>query len=462
MIRIFRHYIPKSLFILGLLEGFILIGAIWGGVNLRYTQAELSIPAFSFYAIEVFSFAFVVYIVLLATGLYQLDACRDLRVTVIRLTTSLGLSFIVLSVMLYMFPNIELWRSVLVYALLFAFVGLLVNRYIYTRIVDLRRLKRRVLVLGAGERADMVRTCGTIGSNDVEFVCFLRVNDTENKIQNAKDYNKEHSLKEYVTDFSVQEIVVAIEERRGALPIDDLLDCKMKGCHIIEATTFIERQSGTVSLNNLNLSWMIFSDGFEGVGDFDLILKRLFDVTASLLLLILSLPILIITSFVVKITSKGPVFYRQERVGMNGKIFNVLKFRSMTINAEEDGIPKWADKNDVRVTPVGRVIRASRIDEIPQIFNVLMGAMSFVGPRPERPFFVDQFEETIPLYRERHRVKPGITGWAQLNYPYGASEEDTKRKLEYDLYYIKNYSSFLDFLILIQTVRVILWPDGVR
>ena len=462
MIRIFKHYIPKSLFVLGLLESFILMAAIWLALNLRYYQAGLEMPDFTQHAIEIFSFAFVVYVVLLATGLYQLDAGRDMRVTVIRLITSLGLSFIVLSVVLYMLPDIELWRSVIVIGLLFSFIGVLLSRYIYMHVVDLKGLKRRVLVLGAGERAKMVYNCGATASNEVEFVDFLRVNAAENVIEDAKDYQAGHSLREYVDQHAVQEIVVAIEERRGALPIDELLDCKMKGCHIIEATTFIERQSGTVSLKNVNPSWIVFSDGFGGGGNLDLVLKRIFDVTASLLLLILSMPILIITAILVKITSRGPVFYRQERVGLNGKCFNVLKFRSMTVDAEADGVPKWAAKNDVRVTGVGRVIRASRVDEIPQIFNVLIGSMSFVGPRPERPFFVEQLEDKIHLYRERHRVKPGITGWAQLNYPYGASEEDTKRKLEYDLYYIKNYSLFLDFLILIQTVRVVLWPDGVR
>lgn len=391
-----------------------------------------------------------------------MDACRDLRVTIIRLITSLGLSLIALSVMIYMFPDIQLWRSIIIYALSFAFAGLLLSRFFYTRIVDLKRLKKRVLVIGAGDRAEMVRTCRRLESNDVEFVCFLRVNSAENRIENAQDYNKNKLLEDYVKDFAVQEIVVAIEERRGSLPIEQLLDCKMKGCRITDASTFIERQSGTVSLKNLNPSWMVFSDGFEGVGNFDIVLKRFFDVMASLLLLILTLPILIIVSFLVKVTSSGPIFYRQERVGLNGVCFNVLKFRSMTIDAEKDGVPKWADKKDTRVTVIGRFIRASRIDEIPQIFNVFMGAMSFVGPRPERPYFVEQFNSTIPYYQERHRVKPGITGWAQLNYPYGASEEDAKRKLEYDIYYIKNYSLFLDFLILIQTLRVILWPEGVR
>ncbi|NOZ65856.1 MAG: TIGR03013 family PEP-CTERM/XrtA system glycosyltransferase [Alphaproteobacteria bacterium] len=462
MIRIFKHYVPRSLFILGVLESLILMAAIWAALNLRNYQVGFERPVFSQYAVEIFSFAFVVYVVLLATGLYQLEAGRDMRVTVIRLVTSLGLSFIFLSVVLYMLPDIELWRSVIIIGLLFSFVGILLSRYIYMHVVDLKGLKRRVLVLGAGERAKMVYNCGAIASNEVEFVDFLRVNAAENVIEDAKDYQAGHSLREYVDQQAVQEIVVAIEERRGALPIDELLDCKMKGCHIIEATTFIERQSGTVSLKNVNPSWIVFSDGFGGGGNLDLVLKRIFDVTASLLLLILSMPILIITAILVKITSQGPVFYRQERVGLNGKCFYVLKFRSMTVDAEADGVPKWAAKNDVRVTGVGRIIRASRVDEIPQIFNVLIGSMSFVGPRPERPFFVGQLEEKIHLYSERHRVKPGITGWAQLNYPYGASEEDTKRKLEYDLYYIKNYSLFLDFLILIQTVRVVLWPDGVR
>jgi len=323
-------------------------------------------------------------------------------------------------------------------------------------------LKRRVLVLGAGDRAEMVRVSGLSTANDVEFVCFLRVNDNERTIEGAQLYDNNHSLKKYVNKFAVQEIVVAIEERRGSLPIDELLECKMEGCRIVEAMSFIERQSGTVSLKNVNPSWLVFSDGFNGASDVDRILKRVFDVATSLTLLTFSMPILLVTALLVKITSKGPVFYRQERVGLNGHYFKVLKFRSMTHDAEADGVPKWAEKNDVRVTAVGRVIRASRIDEIPQIFNVLNGAMSFVGPRPERPYFVDQLESKIALYGERHRVKPGITGWAQLNYPYGGSEEDTKCKLEYDLYYIKNHSLFLDFLILIQTVRVVLWPDGVR
>ncbi len=451
-----------SLFILGLVEIAILFAAIWGGVHIRYNLAELTVPTFSTYLVEVITFVLIVYLVLLATGLYHLDACRDLRITLVRLAASLVLSFLALSILLYTIPSIDLWRSVIFYSLILSFTGIFLNRFIFMHIVDLRALKRRVLVLGAGGRAEIVRKSGLDGSNDVDFILFLKVDKNEDAIKEAEKYDKEHSLTKYVDKYAIQEIVVAIEERRGALPINDLLNCKMMGCHITEATTFIERQSGTVNLKNVNPSWMVFSDGFGAAGNFDLIIKRAFDIFTSLLLLIVSLPILIIAGLLVKVTSHGPIFYRQERVGLNGKPFDVLKFRSMATDAEADGVPKWAAKNDSRVTPVGKVIRASRIDEIPQIFNVLKGDMSFVGPRPERPYFVDQLEKNIPFYGERHRVKPGITGWAQLNYPYGASEEDTKHKLEYDLYYIKNYSLLLDFIILVQTVRVVFWPDGVR
>ncbi len=362
MIRIFKHYIPKSLFMLGVGESFILLAAIWGGLNIRYIQANITVPDFSDNITEILSFVAVSYIVLLATGFYRLETCRDLRVTSIRLITSLGLTFVILSFVLYMLPNIDLWRSVIIYALGLSFVGLLISRYIFLHIVDLNRLKKRVLVLGAGDRAERVQACGVTGSNDVRFTNFLRMSKTENTIDTAQDYDQTIPLKNYILERGVQEIVVAIDERRGALPVDALLECKMMGCRIIEATSFIERQSGTVSLKNINPSWLIFSDGFGNSGNIDHILKRVFDVMASGLLLILTLPILFVTAILVKITSKGPIFYRQERVGLNGVPFDVLKFRSMTIDAEADGVPKWAAKNDTRVTGLGRIIRSSRID----------------------------------------------------------------------------------------------------
>jgi sugar transferase (PEP-CTERM system associated) len=245
------------------------------------------------------------------------------------------------------------------------------------------------------------------------------------------------------------------------MPVKALLDCKLEGVLVSDYSTFWESETGKVDLDALHPSWLIFSDGFVG-GWMQSMFKRAFDIFASAVLLAVSLPVIVLTALVIRLTSPGPVFYRQERVGLNGKPFMLLKFRSMRVDAERDGVPRWAAVNDNRVTPVGAFIRNTRIDEIPQIFNVLKGEMSFIGPRPERPFFVEELRHAIPYYFERHRVKPGISGWAQLNYPYGASVEDAKQKFQYDLYYIKNYSLFLDFIVLVQTARVILWPQGVR
>ncbi len=229
----------------------------------------------------------------------------------------------------------------------------------------------------------------------------------------------------------------------------------------MELSSFFERETGCVQLQSLNPSWLIFSDGFDR-GLLRDTSKRLFDVVVSGILLVVALPIMALTALLIKLDSRGPILYRQERIGQGGAAFDVLKFRSMRTDAEKDGKPQWAKQNDSRVTRVGRVIRLLRIDELPQIFNVLKGEMSFVGPRPERPFFVDQLSEMIPYFMYRHNVKPGITGWAQIRYSYGSSVEDAIEKLQYDLYYVKNHSFFLDLVVLFQTMQVILFHKGAR
>jgi sugar transferase (PEP-CTERM system associated) len=246
------------------------------------------------------------------------------------------------------------------------------------------------------------------------------------------------------------------------LPLKDLLRVKTTGVHVNDLSTFLERETGRVDLDTVNPSWLIFSDGFSSGRVFSSMFKRLFDVTVSLLLLALVLPVLGVAVLAVKLDSRGPAFYRQRRIGLYGLGFDIIKLRSMRVDAEVGGNAVWAEKDDPRITRVGRVLRKLRIDELPQCWSVLKGDMSFVGPRPERPQFVDDLEQQLPYYAERHMVKPGITGWAQINYPYGASIEDSRQKLEYDLYYAKNYSPFLDLLILLQTVRVVLWPEGAR
>jgi sugar transferase (PEP-CTERM system associated) len=254
--------------------------------------------------------------------------------------------------------------------------------------------------------------------------------------------------------------VLALEERRNALPLEDLLRAKTTGVRVHEFASFIERESGRVDLRSLNPSWLIFSDGFSGGRRVSTVAKRVFDLVFSSILLAISAPVVLLAALAVKVETKGPAFYRQRRVGLYGEPFELIKIRSMRIDAEVGGTAVWAQKDDPRVTRVGNFLRKTRIDELPQAWSVFKGKMSFVGPRPERPQFVHDLETRLPYYAERHVVKPGITGWAQINYPYGASVEDAREKLEYDLYYAKNYSPFLDLLILMQTVRVILWPEN--
>lgn len=462
MIRIFKHYIPKSILYLAVFESLLLYLIIWLAQTLRYIQIGSSAPEIGDYIEEKIFFVLVVYLVFLATGLYRLETCRDIKFSAARLLVSILLAFVSVSVGLYMFPDVDIWRSVILYAFILTFIVILLSRFIFLKLIDHRSIEKRVIVLGAGQRALKVLESNNKATSNVKFKAFVKMSEEETALEDAIPFKELDSLQALVEQEACQEIVVAIEERRGNLPVSDLLSCKVNGTYISDAATFIEQHVGMLNLEMFNPSWMIFSDGFDNSKKIDLFLKRIFDVLASSILLIISIPIILLTTIAIKLTSKGPVFYKQERVGSMDETFEVLKFRSMTVNAEEDGVPKWAQKNDARVTLVGKIIRKTRIDEIPQIFNVLKGDMSFVGPRPERPYFVEQLAEKIPMFDKRHTVKPGITGWAQLNYPYGASEEDSKRKLEYDLYYIKNYSIFLDLLILIQTIRVVLWPDGAR
>jgi len=256
------------------------------------------------------------------------------------------------------------------------------------------------------------------------------------------------------------EIVVAADDRRG-LPVHQLLRCKLAGIKVTDFLDFWERETRTVDLEALKPSWLFYSDGFR-CGPVDEFLKRAFDIVVSLGLLTFTLPLLAATACLIKLESPGPILYRQSRVGLRGREFTMLKFRSMRTDAETDGRPRWAAQGDPRVTRVGAVIRKIRIDELVQVLNVLRGDMSFVGPRPERRYFVTELSKSIPYYDERHWVRPGITGWAQINFPYGASTEDARRKLTYDLYYVKNRSIFLDALILLQTARVIFWNQGAR
>ena len=346
-------------------------------------------------------------------------------------------------------------------------MGIAVGSLIFLRILLGKTLgsqafKRRIVVLGAGARAARLKAlAGKPGSGFV-VVGYVSMSEANRVIPEAIARDAIYNLADHVVLLNASEVVLALEERRNALPLKDLVRIKTTGVHVNDTSTFLERETGRVDLDSVNPSWLIFSDGFSSGRMISSAFKRIFDIGASLLLLTFMLPVILITAIAIKWESKGPAFYRQRRVGLYGIGFDCIKLRSMRTDAEVAGQAMWAEKDDPRITRVGRTIRKLRIDELPQCWSVLKGEMSFVGPRPERPQFVEDLETKLPYYAERHMVKPGITGWAQINYPYGASIEDSRQKLEYDLYYAKNYSPFLDLLILLQTLRVVLWPEGAR
>jgi sugar transferase (PEP-CTERM system associated) len=315
--------------------------------------------------------------------------------------------------------------------------------------------------LGAGHRAQRLRDLAERRESGFVIVGYVAMSDGTAVVEEAISRAAINNLTRFVDNLGVTEVVLALEERRNALPLKDLLRIKTTGVHVNEFSSFLERETGRVDLDTVNPSWLIFSDGFSSGRAISSVAKRLFDIVVSGVALCLTAPVILLFALLVKIDSRGPAFYRQQRVGLFGEPFDVIKLRSMRTDAEVAGA-QWASKDDPRVTRIGRFIRKARIDELPQSWSVLKGEMSFVGPRPERPQFVSELEEQLPYYAERHMVKPGITGWAQINYPYGASIEDSRHKLEYDLYYAKNYTPFLDLIIILQTLRVVLWSEGAR
>lgn len=322
----------------------------------------------------------------------------------------------------------------------------------------------RVLVLGTGSQAALVHGALLEGARTgMQCVGFLPTpGSSEHVIPAHQVLNDPLSLERAVQQFKVNEVVVAVQQQRGGvLPIQELLSCRLRGVLVSDAAGFLERVRGELPVDALKASWLIYGDGFRH-GMMRRFVKRTFDIVASLLLLVLTAPVMLLAAVAIVLEGGGPVIFRQERVGLNGKTFTLLKFRSMRVDAEKDGAPQWATANDPRVTRIGAFIRKVRIDELPQLFNVLRGEMSFVGPRPERPYFVEQLSAQIQFYGARHSVKPGITGWAQVRFTYGASLEDAIRKLQFDLYYVKNHNLLLDLAILIATIRVVLYGEGAR
>jgi sugar transferase (PEP-CTERM system associated) len=461
VIRLFKHYIPRAVFLLGLLEFALLVVAAEFGWTLRIWQLGSKVEPITERLPQLISFAVALQCAMVAVGCYGGEALQSLRFGIARLLVAVSLGIILISIMFFLLPELTLWRSNTIYGMVIALVLLFAVRFLFVRIFGGDAFKRRVLVLGAGARANRISQLGQRPGASFMVVGHVAMGDSEPVVVSAV-LRDDIDLVEHVRKLAADEVVLALQERRNAMPVADLLRLRTTGVHVNEISTFLERETGRVDLRSVNPSWLIFSDGFSSGRRISTWAKRFFDMVASGILLIPAAPVIALFALIVKLDSRGPAFFRQTRVGHYGVNFQIVKLRSMKIDAEAPGEAIWAEKDDPRITRVGRIIRKLRIDELPQAWMVLKGEMSFVGPRPERPEFVDDLATKMPYYAERHVVKPGITGWAQINFPYGASLDDSRQKLEYDLYYAKNYTPFLDILILLQTVRVLLWPEGAR
>jgi sugar transferase (PEP-CTERM system associated) len=410
-------------------------------------------------------FAVTLMLGLAALGQYQAHMRTSWFGLLARQAVGFILGIFGLVIAYYLVPQAYVGRGVMGIALALGFVAVTGFRALFLRLVEVEAFKRRVLILGAGMRASQIHNRMRRRADRRNFVVVGFVPRPGETLAVPQDQvlAPDISLHTLVQSEQVDEIVVGVDDRRGGLPMEDLLECRQLGVDVTDLTTFFERESGRVQLSFTDPSWLVFSGGFNAT-PVRRLSKRCFDLGVSALVLLLTWPMMLLVVLAIRIESGPgqPVFYRQERVGVRGKTFWLAKFRSMRTDAEMDGIARWASKDDDRVTRVGRFIRKVRLDELPQLWNVLKGEMSFIGPRPERPQFVADLEQKIRYYSLRHCLKPGLAGWAQLRYPYGASEDDAAEKLKFDLYYVKNHNLLFDLLILIQTVEVVLFGRGAR
>lgn len=413
---------------------------------------------------EALVFAVVLLVSMTAMGLYNKRLRERLEGVIIRLVLAFLVGTMLLTVLIYSFIDIFLGRGVLALSLLTSFAVIVIFRAFLGRLLDEPQNHRRIVVLGSGRSASSItrlrRRTDLIG---LTLVGFIPVNGEERAVPDERIIKPEEPLSDWVHARAIDEVVVAPDERRRNLDMNELMSCRAGGVAVVDLNTFIERETGSVLLDAMTPGWFAFSNGLHAPLFADRV-KRLLDIAVSLVVLTITLPLIAAAALAIWLESgrRGPILYRQTRVGRNGAPFEVLKFRSMCNDAEQPGQAQWAQRDDPRVTRVGAVLRRFRIDELPQLINILRGDMSFVGPRPERPEFVESLKQSCRHYADRHRVKPGLTGWAQIRYPYGASDEDAFRKLQYDLYYVKNRSVYLDLVILLHTAEIVIWGHGVR
>lgn len=460
VIRLFNHYFHTWTVRRVFFDFVLSLLALAGVVLVQADNLALALPMAS---TQVVTLAAGLFLINGASGLYQRvqdwSAAESAARTLLALVLGGALTYQIFKLLPVGFGNSEAIRV----SAMLVMTALILRRVVMGYWATQQRVGSRVLVFGSGPAAEMVGSSLRSADPLATIVgYFPGPNESEVAVSRQELLSGQESLTQAAKRLAVDEIIVALTERRaGSMPLRELLDCKLSGVRVFDLSTYFERMLGQIRIDFVNAGWLVFGDGFNQ-GLTRTVIKRMFDVLCSTLLIVLAAPVMLITALAIVLESKGPVFYRQERVGANGRNFLVTKFRSMRTDAEKDGKPRWAAANDDRITRVGHVIRRLRIDELPQLFNVLAGEMSLVGPRPERPFFVEQLTHEIPYYAVRHSLKPGVTGWAQVRYQYGSTIEDSQEKLQYDLYYVKNHSLLLDIVILFETVGVVLTGKGAR
>jgi len=460
MIRIFSHYVHRAALRSMLFDLALALLVAIGAIALQVGSIDQAMPLAGRH---VMSFAACLFVINSASGLYEVAPMGSLGRACARallvLLVALPLAYAIFGLL----PPDLASRSAVQFSVMAGVSALVMRRVYVSHWATVPSGRTRILIFGAGPAAQVVGKTLKAADPNAHIVGYVNgPNETASTVPAHELLALNGSLTETAARLNVDEIVVALTERRsGSMPLRQLLDCKLSGIKVYDLNSHFEKTLGQIRIDYLSASWLIFGDGFNQ-GVLRTIFKRLFDILSATVLSIVSAPVMLVTAVLIKLESPGPVLYRQERVGQGGKPFFVTKFRSMRTDAEKDGKPRWASTNDSRVTRVGNVIRRLRIDELPQLFNVLKGEMSLVGPRPERPFFVEQLTQEIPFYAVRHSVKPGVTGWAQVRYHYGSTVEDSQEKLQYDLYYVKNHTLFLDLVVLLETVGVVLTGKGAR
>lgn len=463
ILRFFNQYIPLRKLLFFLLETIFIMGMVILGAYLRFFGDLISFSHYEYLMQKALLITASVQLSLYYFDLYDLKIFRSNFELAIRLLQSLGVSSILLAILYYLFPFLIIGRGIFLISLSFVGAIIVFWRMIYNHILKTRKLDQRVMIIGCGQLAKSIaKEIVERADTGFKVVGFITDNPERvgEKLVNPSVIGDQSQILDIAAKEIVDRIVVALEERRGKFPDAQLLNCKMRGIAIEDGIEFYEHLTGKLQVESLRPSTLIFSNGFKKT-ILTLWIKRVTGFAFSLIGLILFSPLILVIPILIKIDSQGPVLYKQERVGENRKIFKLFKFRSMVENAETNGAV-WAEENDNRITRVGRWLRKWRLDEIPQMFNVLKGDMSFVGPRPERPYFVEKLRKEIPFYDHRSYVKPGVTGWAQIKYRYGASKEDALEKLKYDLYYIKNLSPLFDLIVIFETIKVVLFGKGAR